>query len=400
METLKEDIRNECNEIVQSLYDEIQPKLEKLVFLDLVSKDYVMNETFMNQMISIHQEIRKASTNKFRYFVNMKLAKLVKDIKSPLPLSEYLGLIDNDTCYIYWKSVHQLYAILESECEDKNEPYINTLISELERRDKVKALEAEQIEARHKLMAENAEKRLTIQQNRANLPNIDEFIDQLDSNPEMMEAVAMMTGQNLSTKEMKYSLKQAMKTNPQMINMIKGAMSMVSSDNQEMDLMGMLEQFIPDIDMNCQTNIVLVNKIYNDLMYIFADNNIKERLIEKAHIYKDLISNNRVTVSEMLACLWKISNDEEKFNAIQSISTEHLTIDMLMSVALEFIPSDMLDKLGDLDALKNMISNGDMGEMGNIMNMFKGKMKPEIEEKLTEDQMRELEEFYNSMTEK
>lgn len=392
-----ETVNNECKELIQTLYEEMQPKMEKLVFLELVNKNYIDQDTFFSQMIDIHQEIRKASTNKFRYFVNMKLGKLVKDIKSPLPLSEYLSLIDNDTCHTYWKTVHQLYALLESECKDKNEPYINTLVSEVDRRDNVKALEAEQVELRHKKMAENAEKRLTIQQDRANLPDIDEFINQLDSNPEMMEAVAMMTGQNMSTKEMKHSLKQAMKSNPQMINMIKGAMSMANNDGAEMDLMGMLEQFIPDIDMNCHTNIVLVNKIYNDMLYIFEGDTVKERMIEKAQVYKDLIGNNRITISEIIACMWKITNDEEKFNSIQNISTEHLNMDTLMAVALEFIPTDMLDKLGDLEALKNMMSSGDMGGMGDIMKMFKGKMNPEIEEELTEEQLKELEEFYNSM---
>jgi len=386
-----EAIKNECEELVNLLYADYQPKLEKLVFLGLVDENFIKQEEFLNQMITLHQEIRLASTNRFRYFVNMKLGKLVANIKSSLPLSEYLDMVGQDVCYNYWNTVHHLYALLESVCEDKNEAYINTLVSEINRRDKVKALEEAEIAERQRKMAENAEKHLSLKEERT---NVDDFLDQLESNPEMMEAVASMTGQNMSISDMK----KALNANPQMINMIKGAMSMVNG-NDEVDLKEMLSQFIPDIDMNCQTNIVLVNKIYNDLLYIFETETPRERIIEKATIYKDLISNNRITLSEVLACAWKIANDEEKFTTIQNISTEHITMDMVMSIVLEFIPSDMLDKFGDIDAIKNMIAGagGDMGGMGDIMKMFQGKMKPDIDEQLTEEQMKELEDFYNSM---
>jgi hypothetical protein len=347
-------------------------------------------------MFNIYNEIRTASTNRFRYFVNMKLSKLLKDIKNPLPLSDTLSLLDTDTCHLYWKTVHQIYVLLESEQENKNEPYINTLISEIDRRDLEKSLREEEVIERGKRLAENAEKRLSIQQERASIPSIDDFINQIESNPEMMEAVSMMLGKSLSINDMKTSLKQAMKENPQIMNMIKGAMSMASNSSSEnVDLLNIVNQFVPDLDMNCHTNIVLVNKIFNDMMYIFEGNMVKERMKEKIIIYKDLLTNNRITISEMLACIWTIANDKDKINSIQNISTENLTVDMFISLALELIPEDMIGKLGDIKALKAMFADGDMGGLGDLLKQFKGQMQPDIEQNLTDEQLKELEDFYN-----
>lgn len=389
-------MEEECMDLINQLYETIEPNMGKLVHLELATDDYCRQVDFMIQMKNLHQEIRNASTNRFRYFVNMKLSKLKKDIKSPVPLSEYLGMLDNDTNHQYWKIVHQLYVLLESELDDKNEPYINTIVDEITRRDKVVADELLCAENAKKTAIERAEKRLTIKQENANMmPDVDDFLKQLDENPEMMDAITAMTGQKMSTKDMKKSLKQAMSENPQMVNMLQNAMN---SDSGEMDIMGMVEQFIPNLDMNCHTNIVLVNKIYADLMYIFEGDAVKDRMKEKIRTYRDLITRERISVNEMLACLWKISNDEEKFTAIKNINTDELGVETLMSVAMEFIPPEMLEQFGDIEAMKKMFAGGgDMGPLADVMKMFKKDMKPEIEEELTEDQLKELEDYYNEI---
>ena len=395
-----ENTNEECLELINQLYAVVEPNMGKLIHLDLATDTYCKQSDFMIQMKNLHNEIRNASTNRFRYFVNMKLTKLKKDIVNPVPLSEYLDMLDNETVHLYWKIVHQIYVLLESIQNEKNEPYINTIIEEITRRDKIVADAITFKENKKKAVADRTEKRLSLQQAKNDLPNVDDFLKQLDENPEMMDAISSMTGQSMSTKDMKTTLQQAMSDNPQMINMLQNAIKMGDGENGEVDMMGMLEQFIPNLDMNCHTNIVLVNKIYNDLMYIFDGGIVKDRMKEKIHIYRDLISRERISVNEMLACLWKISNDEVMFTTIKNINTDDLSVETLMSVALEFIPPEMVAQFGDIDARKTMFTGGmggDMGPLSDMMKMFKKDMKPEIEEALTEDQLKELEDYYNEI---
>lgn len=381
-------------DLINQLYEIIEPNMGKLIHLELATNNYCKQNDFLNQIVNLHQEIRKASTNRFRYFVNMKMSKLKKDIKNPIPLSEYLSMFDKETNHQYWKIVHQLYVLLESEFDDKNEPYINTILDEIVRRDKV--VEDELLNAK-KSVINNAENQLINTNEKTQEINIDVFLKHLDENPEMMNAITSMTGQNMTTKDMKNFLKQALNENPQIVNMLENAMN---GDSSEMNIMGMIEQFIPNLDMNCRTNIVLVNKIYSDLMYIFEGDQVKERMKEKIHIYRDLITLERISVNEMLACLWKISNDEEMFTAIKNINTNDLNVETLLSVAMEFIPPEMLEQFGDIEAMKKMFINGtggDMGPLSDIMKMFNKDMKPEIDEQLTEDQLIELENYYNEI---
>lgn len=390
-----ENTDEECMELINQLYQVFEPNMGKLIHLELVTDDYCNKDDFLSQMKKLHTEIRHASTNRFRYFVNMKLSKLKKDIVSEIPLSEYLNMLNNETCNLYWKTIHQIYVLLEYDEKDKNEPYINTIISEIARRDTEIAIAIAEEEQNKKALTDRAEKRLMLQQEKNNLPNIDEFLKQLDENPEMMATIASMTGQSMSTKDMKKTIQQAMKENPKIINMLQNAMNM--GENGNMDIMGMIEQFVPNLDMNCHTNIVLVNKIFNDLMYIFEGDSVKERMKEKIHIYRDLITHERISVNEMIACLWKISSDDKMFTAIKNINTNNLNTETLMSVALEFIPPEMVSQFGDFDALKAMFVGGDMGPLTDVMKMFKKDMHPDVEEQLTEDQLKELEDYYNEI---
>jgi hypothetical protein len=182
-----------------------------------------------------------------------------------------------------------------------------------------------------------------------------------------------------------------------------------SDDNTEnnFDVMGMISQFMPDLDMTCNTNMVLMNKIYKDIIYIFSTDMdgiilLEDRIKDKIAIYRELITNEKLTVNEMMSCLWKISTNETMKNYITEMNKADITIEMMITLGTEFVPQEMIDQVGGIDVIKGMLSGSEGGDITSMMSMF-GKMncdtKPEDEEiPLTEAQMKELEDYYDNMS--
>ena len=102
-------------------------------------------------------------------------------------------------------------------------------------------------------------------------------------------------------------------------------------DKADISLKEMLSQFIPDIDMNCQTNIVLVNKIYNDLLYIFTPiNNYDELDTILSNMIKDKLYENEIKFNNEKDLLEYIKDIREKKKLTNNTSNK------IMSKALSF----------------------------------------------------------------
>lgn len=427
---LVQEDKNDIDFLINNFYNDIEHEFEKLSFLDIVSDITCERDNFLNEFVKVHQEIRQTN-HKIRHFILMKTNKIKKENANTIPLMDIIGAFSNDIEKKYWDMTQHVYIMLESACDDKQDEVINTITIELQKRDDKLKEQMLEIEAKKQRELDIIERKNKAREERAEkqkLPDIDEMLSHMDNNPEMMEMFNKMSG-GASTNDMGNTIKQAMNENPEMTSMFKNAMAMMkeSGDDSDMDVMGIVEQFIPNIDMNCHTNVVLLNKIYNDIVYVFstAENetsDIKDRLMDKITSYRHIIESGKLTPEEIISCIWKISTHEDMKNYIINMEKTELNFAIALDIATTILPDGWTDKLGDLG---NMAGMGDLGalkdlagpdmiekmkemagtmgvnsgnmDIGSIMNMFNGANlgKPEAEPELTEEQMLELEKYYD-----
>lgn len=401
---MTENVMLEINTLIDEFYEEIDNTAGKLIFLEIIDKVSCDKKDFLSQFINVHQELRTGSINKIRHFILMKRAKLNKDIRNKIPLLDIIDTFPAELQENYWNMIHLIYIILESLCTDTKEEIINTLKVEIEKRAHIKVTDEntrlEKIEHEKNI----AKARLSNEAKReSKMPDLSEMMKHMDDNPEIMDMFAQMTGTQMTTSNMSDILKKALGDNPEMATMLTTAIATMKDPNamENLDVMSMIGQFMPDLDMSCNTNIVLVNKIYKDIVFIFStddDKNttIKERVSTKVVIYRDLISSEKISVSEMAACLMRIITNEEMKEYIINMEKTEVSIDIIISLAFEFLPKDMIEKFGSMDVIKNML--GDMGsdDIGKMMDMFGNSAPPVVEnEQLTEAQELELEKYYD-----
>lgn len=396
----------EINILINDFYYNIENEFEKLSFLDIVTDMTCKREEFYDQFLQVHQEVRETN-HKIRHFILMKVNKIKKENTHTVPLMDIIGAFSNETEKKYWELVQHLYILLEASCDDSQDDVISTITVELQKRhDKEQEmfLEKQAKEQQQLLILEEKQKSRDERAKKQQIPDVDEMLSHLDNNPEVMEIFNKMSG-GASTKNMNQALKQAMKENPEMTNMFKSAISMMGdSEDANNDMMSVLEQFMPKVDMECHTNIVLLNKIYNDIIYVFSTNddnntNIKDRIITKTKMYRSIIEKGKLTPDEIVACIWKITTHDEMKDYIVNMSKTEITMELVLSIATEVLPKDWIDNFGDIEKIKSMCSGMSGGgiDIVSMMDMFKsanpGVSEPEII--LTEEQMLELEKYYD-----
>jgi hypothetical protein len=398
---LSSNITNEITTLINDFYVKIDAVAGKLVFLEIIEGISCSQDQFLNEFMIVHQELHNGSINKIRHFILMKAGKINKDLKNKIPLLDIINTFPTDVEQDYWNLIHYLYILLESSLSDKQDEIVNTLVQEIDKR-ATKHMEMEiACQAKIEHDKQIAEQRI-VRQKDTEIPDISEMMKHMDNNPEIMEMFSQMSGADMSSDSINKALKQAMTDNPEMTNMFTSVMStMKNAESMEnIDIMGMVHQFMPSLDMTCHTNIVLINKLYKDIVFIFstdddANSTIKDRVSAKITIYNDLIANNKITPSELASCMMRISTNEEMKDYITNMEKAEVSMDIIISLVLEFVPKEMVEKFGDIEAIKEMVSGLGIGDISKIIEMFSGASAPVEEEPLTEAQELELEKFYD-----
>jgi len=401
--TLTKTITEEINTLINEFYVEIDKDAGKLVFLEIIDGLTTMRQNFLKEFMATHQELRNGSTNKIRHFILMKSTKISKNLENKLPLLDIINTFPTEIEHNYWNMVHLLYIMLESATEDKKDEIINTLGVEIHKRAEQREHEENDRVAKIEHDKQVAEQRLINREHReAELPDMSEMMKHMDNNPEIMEMLAQMTGTDMTSNTINDTLKRAMGDNPEMTSMFTNALSQMKDTNsvENLDIMGMITQFMPDLDMSCETNVVLVNKIYKDIVFIFstdddANSTVKDRVTSKIAIYQDLITNGRVTPSEMAACLMRISTNEAMKQYITDMEKAEVSMDLVIEFAIQFLPTEITSKFGDIETIKKLMAEIGTGDISKIIAMFSG-AAPTVEEvALTEEQEQELEKYYD-----
>ena len=105
---------------------------EDLVNLGLLSNNdfETAEKLFWTKFIQNHEEIR-SDIKLTRHFIIKKKDKLMKELKTPLFMSNIYDKLMDETKNLYWKFVHTVFLVLESCHKEKNDAIINTLTGEL-----------------------------------------------------------------------------------------------------------------------------------------------------------------------------------------------------------------------------------------------------------------------------
>lgn len=419
MENYKNDTEtfSEINTLVNCLYKNINNESDKLIFLEVLENVSCSESEFLNDFIKFHQEIRNGNISKIRHFILMKKSKIIKDNNNCLPLLDIIESFSTETQFNYWNYIQQIYILLESMSKNSNDSVINTLSIEIEKREnKEKDLKEEKIRIAKEKQA-NKEKSMELREelaNRQNIPSMTELLGQLGDNPEINSMISNLTG-GKSNSELDNMLKHAMTQQPELGNMLSTMMSQVSGDDnndESFNVENMLKSFIPDSfmpnsDTTNTTNIVLVNKILKDIEYVFTKNDeskLEDRLLEKINIYKNMFMSGKLSPVEIVICLCKITSNPESKDRLKSLDVVDMSMSQMIEIGLKLIPKEMMDNFGNMNGLGDLIKMGQGNDkninIGEIISTFTGMNLGQdkeivVEEDLTEEQLLELEKYYD-----
>ena len=404
---LNNEMKDELNYLVDTMYDEINNSIGALVFLDLVPGLTCEKVDFINQFHKLHNEIRNGPEAKIRHFILMKNAKITKENTNSLPLLDIISSFDTEVVKNYWNFVHEVYVILECSLDDHNETVTNTLAIEIAKRnakdeeERIKASNNETSMIIKKQHSKDLKQKIHEKQK---IPSMSDLMSQMGDNPEMADMLSTMTG-GKTNQELDDMMKHAFNDNPEYADMFHNFMDQMNNTNENgevnLDVESLVKQFMPDLDTNSKINSVLVNKIIKDIIYVFSkeslDKTVKERLIDKIQAYQRVFESGALSPMDMVGSLIKITSTESLKNQITEIDMVEIVMVDMISIATDMLPKEMMEQFGDLSNL----GSGSQ-DINGIMSMFTGmtggKMAENIvEEELTEDQEKELEAYYDSL---
>jgi len=407
-------IESEVRNLINIFYRSFEPEMERYKYLELVTASPITECEFYSQFYNVYTEIRTDTVKKVRYFISKKIAKLNNECANKLPEIDNIPCLSNNIRDMYWETLYQSYMLLESIHPEKNEAVINTLAVELKKVYDAREVEQARI-ASEKLKEEtiNAKKvkKMTKQIDEMGVPNTNDLLDKATGlvNPEIMSLIkTAMNSESLNISEM---IKKSLADYPTSAAILSTIMDSYMSTNGELNegnLKIVVNEAISGLNIDSPEFNVLIDKIYNDILYIYEKPSGKRsqkminRINDTFEKYKTLIDKKSFSVEELVGCIWKIANDEEKRKYIDSMEKEEISPSIIKALIKKHVPSEILAYIPiDINTIIDTMFTGDMSNISSLLDMAKGWLtatkKPAIEEKLTDAQMAELEDYYDKI---
>jgi len=422
------EIKNDIMNLISSFYAKFEPEVAKYQHLDIINRSVISIDEFYETFILCHAEIRKDTKNKVRYFIQRKLSKLNKITDDKLPEYDII----NDTCPttvdFYWDTLFHIYILMESCMEDIDQTVINTIASEIAKHTEqieLIAQNAEDDKRKKDILADRHTELLKEKMDELDLPDVNSLLSKVND-PMVMEVLKKFTGQdnidiasmlkqtlgtdNLDTVDINSIMKQTLGENKEIATMLSTLMDSYNNGDKTMDMSNMssiLDSVIPTVDSNCEVNNILIEKMFNDLLYVYEkkDNShpaIEDRISTTSLKYMNLINRGSLQINELLGCLWKVANNEEKQNYIVTMDKEDLTADTTKILINKYVPKDILSQIPiDINMIIDSFFDGGFTDMSSMFDMAKTYMsghEENIKEViLDEDQSKEMEEYYDKM---
>lgn len=424
MSTIPSNIKNDIIDLITSFHEKFEPEVEKYRHLDIIDRSVIPIEDFYNVFVACHSEIRDDCKTKGRYFIMKKANKLHKISVNKLPENDIIDSMCDSTVDFYWDTLHHIYILLENCMDEKDQTVINTIASEIskhnEQMESLRALELENQAKKDKILAKKAEA-MERKMEKIDMPDISTIMDSV-KDPKMMEMIQKMAGgadiegmlkgvmDKNSGADLNGMLKGVMGENTELVSMMGTLLDSYNNGDKSMDmnnLSSMIGSVVPTIDHTCQVNVILINKIYQDLLYIYEKQDanapvIDKRIVTTVDRYMALVAKGSLKVEELIGCLWKVANDEDKQKYVVEMEKEVITGPTIKKLIKKYVPKMMLDQVPmDIDTIVDSIFAGNMADLSSIFDMAKQYMSGgDVEvEKLSDIQMANLADHYDRMME-
>jgi hypothetical protein len=389
----------EQQELINEFYIKFENKKAQFEFLDLEVTEYVPKEQFLDNFIKYYNEIR-GNESKMRHFIIMKVKKIVEGNENRLPLVNSIKEMSQDIVDDYWFLVHKLFILLEDAKEDKNETVINTISIEIKKR--LDLLEEKAKEITPSAITKKLKKKFNVNSDNVEIPTVDGLLSGMGSNPHSEKINGLLNQFAGGSGNIDGMIGNALNENPDMADMIKTLIGAVSNPGDAgLDILGLIKQFIPDVDTNCKANKALINKMYKDFRYMFdakndsAECGVKDRIVERFGAYRNLISEGKIQPGEVLSCLWSVAKDEEMSSSIRAMDKSPIDFNIGLMVLTELLPKEFVENF-DLSKLTSLMGGNDVGGLLDMFgNMGLGSNNEAPDTPLTEEQMIELEKYYD-----
>jgi hypothetical protein len=412
MSEIPEDIKNDALSLVQAFYAKFSPEVEKYRHLEIISRPAISEKEFYDRFMNSHEEIRLNSKGKIKYFIQKKANKLHKITDQKLPEHDIIDQMCTTTVDLYWDTLHHMYILLESCMPDVDQIVINTIASEISKYDQKLIDEAQaKVDLIAKKEAQDARRVELLEQKmeKMEMPDMSSLMAGIDD-PEMKKMMKKMT-KGAGGFDINGAMKAALGENKEVASIVSTLLDNYNSgENKTFDVQNMasvLGSVIPEIDHTCEVNIILVNKIYQDLLYVYEKKdetvpNIDKRIIATANKYMDLVKKGSLKIEELIACLWKVANNEEMQKYVVAMEKEEITAPTIKTLVKKYVPRQMLRQVPvDIDTIIDGICDGNFTDLTSIFDLAKTYMSGQEEEpvtvELTNEQTLELEAYYDKL---
>jgi len=431
-----------------------------LVNLGLLSNNdfETAEKLFWTKFIQNHEEIR-SDIRLTRHFIIKKKDKLMKELKTPLFMSNIYDKFMDETKNIYWKFVHTVFLVLESCHKEKNDAIINTLTGELAKLIKLEEENSSIVSKVSEVSKKSIKKKSSNKVEELDISKMNDLLQQmgglgnnsfegLDMSKmgEMMQGLdmskmgEMMQGLDMSNmgdmmKGLDMSKMGDMMKGIDMskvgemlggldmskmggvlggldmskvgemlggIDMNKVGEMMKDTENMEnMDMSKMLNTIMPGIET--KKNDALMNNLINDITNNMGNLESSEQIFEitkqLGEKYQKMIVSGEIDSSEIIGSLMGLMTDKKFTQELSKIDMSKIKPDEMVAKMMEKMSPELLGSLG---------SNGkmDLTNIGSLLSGITGMsgksadVKP-LEEKsleLSEEQLKEMEEYYSKLS--
>lgn len=421
------DIKNDVMALIDSFYQKFNNEAEKLKILDIIESEPMTQEEFYNAFLNCHNEIRQDAKNRARYFILKKTKKLHSSITNELPEHSVINqYCIPSTVDSYWDTLFHSYVLLESCMEDKDQSVITTIVNTI---DETTRLEEERLKAENdarlnkELLIERKAKIMEDRVDKMNVPDIKSLLSQV-KDPKISKMLNELGGKSGMDIDKLMQMAENHTGGGDLNNMLKGLMgenkeaasvlsTLMDSFNDTdgsiniENIGSILSSVVPSIDQTCHVNAVLIEKMYNDILYIYEKKTnptlpLSKRVTDIVTKYIDIVKKGCFSPEELIGCIWKVATDEDKQQYLKNMEKEDIDAESIKAIIKKFVPRNILRQIPvDVDAVIDTIFEGNFADIGSLMDVAKNFMTTQTgtieEDELTEEQMAELEAQYDRM---
>ena len=406
-------IEFEVKNLISIFYKSFEPEMERYKYLELVKTDPISEKDFYTGFFNVYSEIRTDTAKKVRYFISKKILKLNNECTNKLPEIDNIHNLSNNIKEMYWETLYQSYMLFESIHPEKNEAVINTLAVELKkvydnREQEEKKISEERIKS--ELINSKKMKKMNKQIDSMDISSTTNKLIEQASSMVTPEIASLLKSNLPGSLNIMDTVKESLSQYPRYSSIISSVLEsyLTTGEISAESFTSIVNTSLEGIDTESEEFNLLTERIYKDMLYIYEKPSSKSlklvtRINNTFEKYKSLLEKKSFSYEEIMGCVWKIANDTEKRAYIDNMEKDDINSSTIKLLIKKHIPPEFLAYIPmDINTIIDTVFTGDMSNISSLLDIAKGWLTSNTktvkeEEKLTEDQMAELEKFYDKI---